>query len=173
MHHRENSGQTALGTAWEVELVCWQNTLHKCMFMFYSCENTRLASSLHNYKSPKYLLKKVYYGSQIIRILEFSRKVSTYTVGQTYLGKSVFSPIRFHYSFLISQKSSCFAAAWDLAGSQCPPNISLPVGLKEVQTQLVSFCVTRIFRTPSTLKPQDEVFVRYWQNLVGEHFWNC
>ena len=90
MHHRENSGQTALGSAWEVELECWQNTLHKCMFMFYSCENTRLASSLHNNKSPKYLLKKVYYGSQIIRILEFSRKVSTYTVGQTYLGKSVF-----------------------------------------------------------------------------------
>ena len=49
----------------------------------------------------------------------------------------------------------------DIRRAQCPPNISLPVGLKEVQTQLVSFCVTQILRTPSTLKPQDEVFVRY------------
>ena len=44
---------------------------------------------------------------------------------------------------------------------QCPPNINSPVGLKEVKTHLVSLYVTQIFRTLSTLKPQDEVFLRY------------
>ena len=44
--------------------------------------------------------------------------------------------------------------------------------LKEVKTQVVSFCVTRIFKKPSSLKTWDKVFLRYSPILVGEHFWN-
>ena len=42
--------------------------------------------------------------------------------------------------------------------------------LKEVKTQVVSFCVTRIFKKPSSLKTWDKVFLRYSPILVGEHF---
>ena len=49
----------------------------------------------------------------------------------------------------------------ELHRTQCPPKVSSLVGLKQVQTQLLSFYVTLIHKNPKELNPKIGGLLRY------------